>query len=280
MLKRTCRKKSGKKAKGQTEELQPPVVVRKKTNNPQSGFYKAGPLLAVPNMAEGNPESLQNIGQLLTGSAKNRPIPITLPNIKGQGTPAQDSARANSVSLEGLTEAHFNGGSFETQSVRVSAAEGCDSCSEPDPCVHVTGVLVSRFHVTTTVTLPSVADYPDLTPCQQRRVQDAITNVLAPHEQRHVRAFSQYNGVTRTPFDLTLCRSEFESTIQSTFDDLESTRRDAAQADSDALDPFNFVVDLDCEEPPEETAGQSGDVSENETETTEVPAEQESEKLS
>jgi len=203
----------------------------------------------MPNLSESNPESLQNIKKLAAGTEKSVVIPPTLSDIRGKGTPAQDSARANSISLAGLTEANFDGGSFETQHVRVSAAESCDSCSESDPCVHVTGVLVSRFHVTTTVTLPGVGEYPDLTPCQRRRVQDAITNVLAPHEQQHVQAFRQYNGVTRTPFDLTLCRSDFESTIQGMFAGLESTRRSSAQAASDALDPFNFTVDLDCEEP-------------------------------
>lgn len=56
-------------------------------------------------------------------------------------------------------------------------------------------------------------------------------------------------------FDLTLCRSEFAATIQYIFESQESARRAAAQAASDALDPFNFTVDLECEEPePEQEA--------------------------
>jgi hypothetical protein len=103
--------------------------------------------------------------------------------------------------------------------------------------------------VQTSVTLPSVSDFPGLTPCQQRRVQDAIDNILAPHEQEHVRAFETYNGTTRPAFDLTLCRSEFDGAIQRMFDAEAQARRAAAQAASDALDPFHFDVDLNCEEP-------------------------------
>jgi hypothetical protein len=35
----------------------------------------------------------------------------------------------------------------------------------------------------------------------------------------------------------------------------QSTRQTAAQARSDALDPFSFEVDLDCEEPPPPNGG-------------------------
>lgn len=81
-------------------------------------------------------------------------------------------------------------------------------------------------------------------------MQDAITNVLAPHEQQHITAFRTYNGTTHTPFDLTLCRGEFEARIQAMHDTAENARRAAAQAASDALDPFAFEVDLHCEDRP------------------------------
>lgn len=196
-------------------------------NQNQGAFYKSGPALSMPPVLTS--------GMSLQAS--------------GRGEPSQDTAMASNVRLEGRTDAQFDGGSFETQNVRVSAAEGCTACGDGDPCIRARGMLVARFHVTTTVTLPSVDDFPDLTPCQRARVQRAITTVLAPHEQQHVQAFRQYNGVTRTPFDVTLCRSEFDSTIQSMFDTQESTRRAAAQAASDALDPFHFDVDINCEEP-------------------------------
>jgi hypothetical protein len=170
--------------------------------------------------------------------------PASLPDITGTGT--EEQVTAYSVTLRGRTDADFSS-SFETRNVRTRAASECENCTGAE-CVHVTGTLESTFRVRTTVTLPSVSDFPDLTACQRARVQDGITNVLAPHEQQHVVAFRTYNGVVRTRFDLTLCRSDFDARIQELHDSIESARRAAAQAASDALDPFEFDVDLNCED--------------------------------
>jgi len=166
-----------------------------------------------------------------------------VPEVSGVGIETQLSAY--SVTLRGRTDASFSN-SFRTTNVRTAPATGCD-CAGGD-CVSVTGTVESTFTVTTRVTLPSVNDFPDLTPCQRQRVRDGINNVLAPHERQHVAAFQAYNGTVRTPFDLTICRSDFNSRIQSLHDSVESARRSSAQAASDALDPFEFVVDLDCED--------------------------------
>ncbi|MBX2998652.1 MAG: hypothetical protein KF893_09105 [Caldilineaceae bacterium] len=173
-----------------------------------------------------------------------------IPTMEGEGEPVHEVAfnRSGPLRLHGRTDATYDGGAFRTENVTQEAATGCAGCEERQ-CVHVTGTLVATYSVQTRVTLPSVSDFPDLTPCQQRRVQDAINNVLVPHEQEHVRAFEGYNGVTRRAFDLTLCRSAFAAAIQQMFEAEERARRAAAQAASDALDPFNFDVDLDCEEP-------------------------------
>jgi len=167
-----------------------------------------------------------------------------LPDVSGTGIETELSAY--SVTLRGRTDATFSN-SFRTLNVHTSAATGCDNCADSE-CVHVTGTLESTFRVTTRVTLPSVSDFPDLTACQRQRVRDGITNVLAPHEQQHVAAFRTYNGTVRTPFDLTICRSDFDARIQDLHDSVESPRQSAAQAASDALDPFEFEVDLDCED--------------------------------
>jgi hypothetical protein len=168
--------------------------------------------------------------------------PEPLPDVSGDGIEAEVSAY--SVTLRGRTDAKFSS-SFRTQNVRTTAATGCECEGE---CVHATGTLVSTFRVATTVTLPSVSDFPDLTACQRQRVRDGINNVLRPHEQQHVTAFRTYNGTVSTPFDLTLCRSEFDGQIQALHDSIEAPRQAAAQAASDALDPFEFEVDLDCED--------------------------------
>lgn len=238
---------------------------KKKSKEKHSDFYMAGPALALPivNERRGDPKSYS----IFAGKKEES---ISPPSGSGKGTQSKDQAHANSLTLEGRTDAVFDGGSFETRDVRVTRAEGCETC-EAGQCVRVRGVLVARYSVTTTVTLPSVNDFPDLTACQRQRVQDAIDNVLAPHEQEHVRAFDRYNGVTRTPFDITLCRSEFDSTVRDMFEQQQSDRRDRAQAASDALDPFNFNVDLDCEDAEDESPN-AGD---KETVIESVPAEEE-----
>lgn len=169
--------------------------------------------------------------------------PEALADVSGEGIETEVSAYG--VTLRGRTDANFSS-SFRTRNVRTTAATGCEGID--GECVHVTGTLVSTFRVATTVTLPSVSDFPDLTACQRQRVRDGINNVLRPHEQEHVTAFRTYNGTVSTPFDFTICRSEFDARVQELHDSIEAPRQAAAQAASDALDPFEFEVDLDCED--------------------------------
>ena len=175
-------------------------------------------------------------------AAPDREIEPLAP-ISGEGEATE--VEAYGLSLQGVTRARFNGGSFRTTNVHTSAGSSCDGCEGAD-CVQVSGTLVIDYRVTTTVSLPHVTDFPDLTPCQKQRVQDAITNVLAPHEQQHVAAFNGYNGSTQQPFSATLCRDQFDSFIRGLVAQEEGPRQAAVQATSDALDPFDFDVDLDC----------------------------------
>jgi hypothetical protein len=195
-----------------------------------------------PEDDTGVAEPIQRIAQDGADLAEDL-SPAPLPDVSGEGIEAAVSAY--SVTLRGRTDARFSS-SFRTRNVRTTAATGCEGCD--GECVHVTGTLVSTFRVTTTVTLPSVSDFPDLTACQRQRVRDGINNVLRPHEQEHVTAFRTYNGTVSTPFDLTLCRSEFDAQVQALHDSIEAPRQADAQAASDALDPFEFEVDLDCED--------------------------------
>lgn len=205
----------------------------------------AGPNLTLdrPNTAGGREEE-GGLGARQEEVRAARPGPVA----QGQGTPHRHTVQGQtSLRLEGRTDADYDGGSYHTTGERLRPTEGCEGCAGSD-CVRVTGTLVATYRVTTTVTLPSADDYPDLTPCQRRRVQAAIRGVLAPHEQEHVRAFRQYNGTTRRRFDLTLCRSEFDTRIRQMFEAEEAARRQAAQSASDDLDPFHFDVSLDCED--------------------------------
>lgn len=180
------------------------------------------------------------------------------PSVAGTGPKTKASAFAQTVRLQGRTDAKFDGGAFHTEDVHVEAGEGCEGCSGRQ-CIHVTGTLVATYSVATTVTLPSVSDFPDLTSCQRERVQAAITDVLAPHEQEHVDAFNTYNGTTRRQFDLTLCRNAFADRIREMHQEQATTREAAAQALSDALDPFHFDVDLDCEDDESQQSAQGLD---------------------
>ncbi len=264
MLKRTGRKRRLKKRSSIAEELHTPVVMKEINNKKNdSAFYKSGPMLTMHNA--------KNMPATTTSKLE----PINLPPVTGRGSHSEKINNASSVSLNGKTRADFDGGSYETENVRVLSAESCSSCGSGDPCIRARGTLVSRYNVTTTVTLPSVDDFPDLTPCQRVRVQDAIDNVLTPHEQEHVRAFSQYNGVVRTPFDVTLCRSDFNSTVEDMAEQQEISRQESAQAASDALDPFTFTVDIDCDEPSDESSAPEEDNKSpsevNESTVNEVP---------
>jgi hypothetical protein len=184
-------------------------------------------------------------------SAVTSNIEFSVNSLKGGVKPHHVTVFSNrgNIRLEGRTDAYFNNSSFRTTNVSVRQGEGCEGCSGSD-CVHAKGNLVATYSVTTNVTLPRVSDYEGLSRCQQRRVQNAIDTILAPHEQEHVAAFKTYNGTARSRFDLTICRSEFDSTIKSMFESEESARRSAAKAASDRLDPFYFDVDLNCEDNP------------------------------
>jgi hypothetical protein len=170
-----------------------------------------------------------------------------VPPVIGTGEPHDvvAVARPPTVRLRGRTRARFNGGNFRTENVVTEAGSGCRRCRGKN-CVHVTGTVITEYHVTTTVTLPKASSFRRLTQCQRERVQDAIDNILAPHEQDHVDAFETYNGTTEQPFDLNLCRGQLPRAVKKMVRDEERPRRAASQAQSDALDPFNFDVDLDC----------------------------------
>lgn len=191
-----------------------------------AGYYRASP----------------GLGELASAPEEEELSPV--PPISGQGE--EFSATAYGLSMEGRTEATYNN-SYRTVNTRTTRGSGCEGCSA-DSCIRVRGRLVSTFNAATAVTLPSLSDYPDLTPCQRQRVRSAISGVLAPHEQQHVRAFKSYNDTVNTPFDMTICREEFDTRISELHASVEEPRRTSAQAASDALDPFVFDVDLECED--------------------------------
>lgn len=171
--------------------------------------------------------------------------PESVPDFQTFGIPFTKMAYAKSVSFEGTTEGTFDGGVGTTRNLRRAASEGCTGCTEND-CFQYTGQLQISYSVSTRVTLPDVPQ--GLTDCQHERVRSAIDNVLAPHEQDHVAAFNQYNGSARLPINYKGCSAGIADHVQELHDTHAAARRAAAQAASDALDPFHISVDLNCEE--------------------------------
>lgn len=213
--------------------------------------YAAGPALSLTDVRQvadgrsnGGSQAVEPTERDRAEAAQMAPVPT----VRGTAQRAAETGHANTMRIEGRTDATF-GSSFRTDATRVQPASGCAGCAASD-CVRATGILVASYRVQTRVTVPRVADFPNLTPCQRQRVQDAITNVLVPHEQQHVDAFRAYNGITRTPYNLTICRADFDAAIRSMFEAEDRARQAAAQAASDALDPFHFDVDITCDDAP------------------------------
>ena len=145
--------------------------------------------------------------------------------------------------VEGETKATFDNGVGTTQNLVGKPSKDCAGCDD-DQCFHVTGQLVINYSVSTNVILPDVPD--GLTPCQHQRVRNAINNILAPHEQEHVKAFSQYNGTAKIPINYTGCKDGLEAFVQQLHDKDALAREAKANAASKALDPFHISVDLNC----------------------------------
>ena len=154
---------------------------------------------------------------------------------------------ANTMSIQAVTNASYDGGTGQTQGLQRTPVEEGPGCSEGD-CWHYTGQYVIHYGVTTSVSLPSVPE--GLTPCQEERVRTAIQNELVPHEQEHVEAFEQYNGTVSLPINYTGPSSGISAYLQDLHDTNELARRTAVNAASAALDPFHVPIDLDCEDEP------------------------------
>lgn len=173
--------------------------------------------------------------------------PMALPDFTTFGKPSVHADFAKSVTFNGKTEATFDGGVGQTKNLKGVPGKDCSGCDAAE-CVHVTGSLVITYHVSTTVTLPDVPD--GLTPCQEKRVRDAINNKIKPHEDQHVSAFGTYNGAVTLPINFNGCKADLAAHVQAMHDAHAVARENAARGKSAALDPFHVSVNLDCEDEP------------------------------
>jgi hypothetical protein len=151
------------------------------------------------------------------------------------------------ITLHGDTTAAYDGGTSRWSAKSIRRAAGCTDCPADNPCVHAVGTFTITYHADVTIRMP---DMPSgLTPCQQRRVQTFLRDVLGPHEREHARRFHTYDGTKVHPVDFTGCgRDELQAKLQQIHDDEETQRHDDADALSAAIDPFNRPIDLDCKD--------------------------------
>lgn len=160
----------------------------------------------------------------------------------------KSQSKAKTIRLEGRTDANYSS-DFNTKNVTMAQTTGCKGCPK-NRCVQLSGEIVSVFKANPTVNLPKVSDFKGLTKCQKKRVQDAITGILEPHEQLHVKRFKTYDGKVVTPFSFRMCHSQktFDQKIKQMHDAIDGPRQKAATDYSKKLDPFHFDVDLNCED--------------------------------
>jgi hypothetical protein len=184
------------------------------------------------------------------GPRAGDPVPFP-PGLELHAEPEEFVAFAQGPRLEGKTTAHWDGlGRFDPDPPRATAAKGC----ECDTCMRVQGTFVVAYDSAPTVKLPDIPG--GLTECQQRNAEKFIRDVLAPHEQQHVKAFrTHFDGTTKRPFDLKVCSAdELKEKLDPGYLAELEARKTKAQAESDKLDAnganqFTWDMDEGCAKP-------------------------------
>ena len=215
--------------------------------NPQTAPEETQPAGKEDKEKEKEPAEAKDKEQAAETESEKLSQPIPLPDFATLGKLTKHTDFAKTVTFNGKTDATFDGGVGQTKNLKAVPGKDCSGCA-PAECVQVTGSLVINYHVSTTVTLPDVPG--GLTPCQEKRVSEAINNKIKPHEDQHVAAFSAYNGSVTLPINYNGCKAGLSDHVQAMHDAHAVAREAAAKAQSAALDPFNVHVDLDCEDEP------------------------------
>jgi len=195
----------------------------------------------------------------VTGAADDSGLVSMAPiQVAGEPHDFEMEGRCEGLRLHGTTDGTFDGGTGSVVDQKVTRGTGCN-CDQGVQCSHVTGTLVINYSVSVTITMPPMPS--GLTACQQAKVQAFLQNVLLPHEHDHETRLKTYNGQTKNRVDVTACgEEEATSKVQAIHDAEEKARQAAAQARSDAIDPFVRTIDCsDCEKQSAATsAGQVG----------------------
>ena len=182
------------------------------------------------------------------------PVSLEPLTVKAESQGPTVEGGCDGLSLHGQTTPTFKRNST-VEHQRTSRGQGC-GCASGVQCIHVTGTRVTNYSVSVAISMPSVPG--GLTPCERGKVQDFLNNVLRPHELDHKARFETYNGQTRNPLDITGCgQADLNSQIGAIQDAENTPRQAAAQALSDAIDPFVRTIDCsDCQQ--RSTAPSSG----------------------
>jgi len=183
----------------------------------------------------------------MTGAADDSgPVSMAPIEVAGEPHAFEMEGGCEGLHLHGKTDGTFDGGTGAVKNQKVTKGKGCN-CDEGVQCFHVTGTLVTNYSVSVTITMPPVPS--GLTACERAKVQAFLQNVLLPHEHDHEARLKTYNGQTNNPVDVIGCgQDDVTSKVQAIQDAEEPKRQAAAQARSDAIDPFVRTIDCsDCE---------------------------------
>ncbi|QNF34705.1 DUF4157 domain-containing protein [Adhaeribacter swui] len=173
----------------------------------------------------------------------NRAVKSQTVTISGQAYHNQNKVAygCEGVAVEGKTEANYTDSYTSTGTTTPSTK--CEDC--PDDCVAAKGTVISEFKANPVVTLPDVPE--NLSECESKAVTRFINTTLKNHEMQHVAAFKTYNGKINTPYKYLGCASGLDAHIQTIHENLNTKRREAANAKSDKLDPFNPTIPCNCD---------------------------------
>jgi hypothetical protein len=175
------------------------------------------------------------------------PFPMDQLTVEGEPDDVEMEGGCDGLALHGQANATYDGGRGHVTNQKVTTSNACTACSD-QPCLHVTGTLATTYSASVTITMPPMPD--GLSPCEQGKVREFLTNVLLPHEKEHERRFKTYNGTTQNPIDVTGCgRADIQAQITAIQTSEDQQRQTGANALSGAIDPFTDTIDCsDCDD--------------------------------
>jgi hypothetical protein len=216
-----------------------------------SGALNAETVVALQRTAGNTAVARLLDGAGTTDDADGEGEPIALPaGMTFHREPEEVVAYAAGPTLEGKTTATFDStGHFDPDPPKARAAKGC-TCTG-GTCMQVQGSFVIDYDSKPVVKLPDVPE--GLTECQRKNAQKFIRDVLAPHEQEHVKAFrTNFDGTTKRKFDLKVCSAEeLKEKIDADYVAELAARKQKAMDESDKLDAnganqFTWDMDAGC----------------------------------